>query len=128
MISNILKYHAAKGPKKWILWLVISIASFIAIFAIYKRLKVRGKELEKLHAEVDEADRKTAQIQYEVMREKSSDKIAALLLEAQKLKALAEAKRAEIAKNDKEFDTDLKQVKALESWKDLDAYNEKSRS
>ena len=128
MISNILKYHAAKGPKKWILWLVISIASFIAIFAIYKRLKVRGKELEKLHAEVDEADRKTAQIQYEVMREKSSDKIAALLLEAQKLKALAEAKRAEITKNDKEFDTDLKQVKALESWKDLDAYNEKSRS
>jgi len=128
MISNILKYHAAKGPKKWILWLVISIASFIAIFAIYKRLKVRGKELEKLHAEVDEADRKTAQIQYEVMREKSSNKIAALLLEAQKLKTLAEAKRVEIAKNDKEFDADLKQVKALESWKDLDAYNEKSRS
>jgi hypothetical protein len=128
MTPKILNYHAASGPKKWILWLVVSVAAFVACFALYVRLSKRKDQLAKLHNEVDLAGVKAEQVRFDMLHEKNAAKLADLLKQAHALQRIADAKNAEIAKNEKEFEAEYKQVKALESWKDLDAYNQKSRS
>lgn len=128
MISNILKYHAAKGPKKWVLWVVISLVASVTLLALYMRLNKRQAELRKLRINAELTDQKSEQLRFDVMREKDTVKLADMLRQAQILQKAAEAQRAEIVKNEKEFNAEYKQVKALESWKDLDAYNRKSRS
>lgn len=128
MISNILKYHGAKGPKKWILWLLISVGVLVATLAIYIRLNKRKHEIVKLHKEADLMNLKVEQVRFDMIHEKNAVKLADLLIQAQELQKAAVAKSAEIAENEKAFEAEFKQVKALESWKDLDAYNQKSRS
>lgn len=128
MISNILKYHASSGPKKWVLWIVVSFTALIAIFALYIRLNKRRQAITKLQTEADLSAQKAEQTRYDILREKDNGKLVALLDQAQTLQKVADAKRKEIALSEKEFEAELKQVKALESWKDLDAYNQKSRS
>jgi predicted transposase YdaD len=127
-MHSILKYHASTGPKKWILWIVVSITVFIAVFALYMKLNKRRQEIEKMHNEADLAAQKAEQVRADILREKDQSKLVGLLDQAHELQKTADAKRNEIAKSEKEFEADLKQVKALESWKDLDAYNQKSRS
>jgi len=126
--SSILKYHASTGPKKWILWIVVSITVFIAVFALYIKLNKRHDELKKLRTEADLAAQKADQVRADILREKDQSKLVGLLDQAHELQKTADAKRDEIAKSEKEFEAEYKQVKALESWKDLDAYNQKSRS
>lgn len=126
--SDILKYHAATGPKKWILWLVLSITVFIALVALYMKLNKRQEELKKLRTEAELTAQKAEQTRYDIMREKDSSKLVGLLDQANALQKTADTKYAEIAKSEKEFEAEYKQVKALESWRDLDAYNKKSRS
>jgi hypothetical protein len=128
MISNILKYHAAKGPKKWVLWLVVSIAALIAIVALYIRMNRRQQLITKLRNDADSASQKAEQLRFKIVHEQDAVKLNEMVAQAQVLQDTANAKRAEIAKNAKEFAAEYKQVKALESWKDLDAYNQKSRS
>lgn len=125
---NIVKYHAATGPKKWILWIVVSVTAFIALVALYMKLNKRQEDLKKLRTEAELAAKKVEQVRYDIMREKDSSKLVGLLDQAHVLQKTADDKRAEIAKNEKEFEAEYKQVKALESWRDLDAYNKKSRS
>jgi hypothetical protein len=92
------------------------------------RLNKRQAELRKLRIDAELTDQKSEQLRFDVMREKDAVKLADMLRQAQILQKAAEAQRAEIVKNEKEFNAEYKQVKALESWKDLDAYNQKSRS
>lgn len=128
MTPNILKYHAASGPKKWILWVVLSVTVLITIAAMYLRLSKRQQELKKLHIEADLAALKADQTRADILREKDSSKLVELLDQAHTLQKTADAKRAEIAQSQRVFTEEYKQVKALESWRDLDAYNKKSRS
>jgi len=126
--SSILKYHASTGPKKWILWIVLSVAVFIALVALYMKLQKRQEELKKLRTAAELTDQKAEQLRFDVMREKDATKLTEMLTQAEALHKEAAAKREEIAWNEKAFQAEYKQVKALESWKDLDAYNQKSRS
>lgn len=125
---NIVKYHASTGPKKWILWVVLSVTVFIAIVALYMKLQKRQEELKKLRTAAELTDQKAEQLRFDVMREKDATKLAGMLTQAEALHKEAEAKREEIAWNEKAFQAEYKQVKVLESWRDLDAYNKKSRS
>jgi len=128
MTSNILKYHASSGPKKWILWAVITLTAFIVVVALYMRIFKRESALKKLRIEAELADQKAEQLRFATVREKNSVKLADMVRQAVALQKTAEAKRAEIALNKHVLDAEYKQVRALESWKDLDAYNQKSRS
>jgi len=128
MISNILKYHASSGPKKWILWIVISVAVLAAVIALYLKLNKRQQDIKRLRIEADLAEQHAKNIRFDILREQDSTKLIGLADKARAFQVVADTKRAEITQNEKEFEAEYKQVKALESWKDLDAYNKKSRS
>lgn len=127
MINKILAYQVATGPKKWILWLTISISVLLAIAAIYWAIKRREKQIAKLRTEAELAAQQAEQVRYNMIRENDKNRLLELAAEANEMQHLADTKRQEIAKNEKDLAAELKQVEALKSWNDLDKYNRQGR-
>jgi Mg2+ and Co2+ transporter CorA len=127
MISDILKYRTAKGPKKWLLWLVITGTALLALFIQYKRLKARRRTIEKLYKEVGIAEQQSIQLQYEAIQERNVQRVNDLMAQAKALKRSIADKRAVITDNNKAYAEELTQIEVLKSWKDLDERNKKLR-
>lgn len=128
MVSNVIKYHTSTGHKKWIWWLVASITVFVLLLVLYTRLHRRGQTITKLRTQAETALKKAQQLRYAAARESKQEYLQELLAQAEVLEQRARDKDEEMQRNEKLFTDEFKKIRALESWKDLDTYNAKSRS
>jgi hypothetical protein len=127
MSFNISKYHAALGPKKWVLWLFLSLTVGITILVVYYKTVQRGKLIGKLRTEADLASLKAEKVRYDLLRAAGTEKVAVLLDEACALQTQSHARETQIKLLEKANDAELKKIQALKSWRDLDEYNRRSR-
>ncbi len=127
MTDKVVKFHSSKGPKKWLLWVGISLSVLITGFVLYWRIYKKQQQITKLRTEAELAKADAARKQFEMKHAESTEKFQQLVAEANALSTLAETKRQDILKADKEIESDLAQIKALKAWKDLDAYNKQQR-
>lgn len=127
MIPAVDKYHAAKGPKKWVLWVSVSVVVFLTLIALYLSIRRRQKEIAALRTQAEMASLKAEQNRFEMSRAKDDQQLQELVNQTNELQHSADLKRREISKNEKDLAAELKQVEALKSWKDLDAYNRRGR-
>lgn len=128
MLNSIVKYHAATGPKKWILWLVVS--AMVLGVVIYRHMQARAKALHvrKLRDELDKLVLQNENKQRDILREGDITKLTQMYGESAVLKKEARKKSLEITAAELAYKEELDKVKALKAWKDLDLYNEESRS
>jgi hypothetical protein len=123
----VVKYHFTTGPKKWVLYVTVSISVLLALIGLYLSIRRRQKTIETLRNESEEAAQKAAQIRYDMQRNNDNQQLIALVDKTNELQRTADLKRQEISKNERDLASELKQVKALKSWKDLDAYSRLGR-
>lgn len=126
--ANISNYHEATGIKKGWLWVLLSVGIGVGVLVLYLRYVQKNRRLLAAYNEVDSLKIKANQQEHDAAQAIDKEKIAELDRQKEDIAKRIAEKELEISIQEKVIAKQLKEIKALSTWRDLDAYNKASRS
>lgn len=128
MIEKINEYKTAKGPRKWLLWVSITLTVIAMSVGFYFWHKAKTRQIIKLKAEAAKAAIKAEDTRIEILNTNDKTAIKELAAKANEWQHLADRIRGEAAVHEKEVSEKLRQLSGLKTWIELDKYNKQGRS
>ena len=127
MNTRINDYLSSKGPRRWGLWLYISLSVLAAGIVFYFWYAAKQRQITKLKTAAVRAAVKAENVRYSMSVDRDVAELKYLASQANEWQHTADRLRSEIAKHEKEVTVQLTKVAELKSWKELDIYNKQGR-
>lgn len=125
--AKIQDYFSSRGPRRWVLWLYISLSVLAAGVVFYFWYAAKQRQIAKLKTAAVKAAVKAENIRYRMGLDRDVAELKYLASQANEWQHTADNIRSEIAKHEKEVHKQLTKITELKSWKELDVYNKQGR-
>lgn len=128
MLAKIAAYYAAKGPKRWALWMYISLGVLAAGTVFYFWYSKKKREIAKLKLEAAKASIDAENARYAMVLTSDEAELDRLREQSNEYQHQAAQLRTQIATEEQQVAKRLKAITELKSWEDIDKYNKQGRS
>jgi hypothetical protein len=127
-VSDIIgNYHKATGPKRWALWLVLSVLAFVFMFYYYWRASRSYKELARVRSEFELKTIALEDARYKIQVAGKENDLKDLIKEYDDISKDIRQQNLIVNKATEKVKAAIQDMGMLKTWDDLDAYNQRGR-